>query len=83
MAAQGTPSAARNRHDLTNRAHLARLRGDKAREAEQLRAELAVTKRALEDALTRLQGITARKKALEKEARRPSVPLSFPVTSRQ
>ncbi|CAL8468122.1 g7661 [Coccomyxa elongata] len=64
----GTPSlSARNRHDANNRANLERLRGERAREAEELRAELAAMRAALEDALHRQQGVAARKKALEKE----------------
>ncbi len=65
--AMGNPSSARNRHDMNNRANLERLRGERAREAEELRAELAAMRAALEDALHRLQGAAARKKALEKE----------------
>jgi len=77
MAAQGTPSAARSKHDLVNRANLERLRSERAREAEELRAELAVTKQGLEEANTRLQGTAARKKALEKEVRANLVSLCF------
>ncbi|BDA42188.1 probable coiled-coil domain-containing protein 13 at N-terminal half [Coccomyxa sp. Obi] len=67
--AMGNPSSARNRHDVNNRANLERLRGERAREAEELRAELASMRAALEDALQKQQGAAARKKALEKEVR--------------
>ncbi len=39
------------------------------KEAEDLRAELASTRAALEEAVSRQQGAAARKKALEKEVR--------------
>ncbi|EIE20676.1 hypothetical protein COCSUDRAFT_57244 [Coccomyxa subellipsoidea C-169] len=67
--AMGTPSNARNRHDVSNRANLERLRGGRMKEADDLRAELASTRAALEEAVSRQQGAAARKKALEKEVR--------------
>lgn len=69
VQAMGTPSNARNRHDVSNRAHLERLRGERMKEADDLRAELASTRAALEEAVSRQQGAAARKKALEKEVR--------------
>ncbi|KAK9901584.1 hypothetical protein WJX75_003482 [Coccomyxa subellipsoidea] len=67
--AMGTPSNAHNRHDVSNRAHLERLRGERMKETDELRAELASTRAALENALNRQLGAAARKKALEKEVR--------------
>jgi hypothetical protein len=65
----GTPLNARNRHDVSNRAHLERLRGERMKETDELRAELASTRAALENALNGQLGAAARKKALEKEVR--------------
>ena len=61
----------RSKHDQQHRDNLIRLRGDKQREIDRLRAELEDCQASLAVSQAKEQALTSRKKMLEKEASRP------------